>query len=171
MGDPHHTKTAYGSIPTQEEINGLRSEIQSAKAGGGSILLGGGSYLNVDQNNVMEPTIILEPPTRHPLWGGGEVCGPLVMIKVVDTIESAVEMSNGPRNLPPMLSCSIFSNHRETALALASEIRAVEVHIGGEASWASRRHPLEATVGHGIGGSRFARLAFSTPRCVVLNTP
>ncbi|ANB12121.1 aldehyde dehydrogenase (NAD(P)(+)) ALD5 [Sugiyamaella lignohabitans] len=123
VGDPNDEKTSIGPLVSEQALNGLLSQIESAKKHGATILAGGkrinrpGWYL--------EPTVITNIKPDNPLYRE-ETFGPVASFYIVDTEEEAIRLAN---DTSYGLGASIFSKDIAKAQEVAKQIDSGMVFI------------------------------------------
>ncbi|EHK19386.1 uncharacterized protein TRIVIDRAFT_193343 [Trichoderma virens Gv29-8] len=126
-GDPLNPKTNLGAIFSERGLLGLLSQIESAKAAGANVILGGkrsehpGFYL--------EPTILTNIAPENPI-AQQETFGPIAAIYGIDTEEQAIKLAN---STDYGLGASIIGADPLHAKKVAAQIEAGMVFIDSPA--------------------------------------
>ncbi|KAL6821522.1 Aldehyde/histidinol dehydrogenase [Trichoderma camerunense] len=126
-GDPLDPNTTLGAIFSERGLVGLLAQIETAKAAGANVILGGkrsqhpGFYL--------EPTILTNIAPENPL-AQQETFGPIAAIYGVDTEEQAIKLAN---STDYGLGASIIGADISHTKKVAAQIEAGMVFINGPA--------------------------------------
>ena len=130
VGDPADSFTTLGPLSSEQALNDLIKQIESAKDHGARVVLGGkrldrpGFYL--------EPTVITDISEDNPLYQE-EAFGPVAAVYVVENEEQAIKLANATRF---GLGSAIFSTNIAHAQALALKIDSGMVFINSPAYFA-----------------------------------
>ncbi|RFU31298.1 hypothetical protein B7463_g5040, partial [Scytalidium lignicola] len=122
-GDPTDESTTLGPLSSEGGLNDLLKQIESAKAHGAKVVVGGkrierpGFYL--------EPTIITDISHQNPLFLE-ETFGPVISYYVVDTEDEAISLANATKF---GLGSFIFGSDTKHAQEVAERIEAGVVFI------------------------------------------
>jgi len=122
-GDPADETTTIGPLVSKRALEGLLDQINTAKAHGARIVLGGrrierpGWYL--------EPTIITDISPENPLFQQ-ETFGPVASFYAVDTVEEAIELANATKF---GLGATVFGGDVAHAQEVASRVEAGMVWV------------------------------------------
>ena len=109
IGDPMNDGVLMGPLVSEKSVQNYFSAIETAKAEGGEVLVGGNTIPEKGANFV-EPTII-RMPQQTPLVCE-ETFAPILYIMSYDNIEEAIAIHN---DVPQGLSSAIFTNNLLTA--------------------------------------------------------
>jgi len=122
-GDPLNPQTLLGPVSSERALNGLLQQIESARAAGARIVLGGH---RVDRPGFyLEPTVITDIDAKNPLFSQ-ETFGPVASVYVVDDEDEAVALANAT---PFGLSSAVFSGDVNRARRIADRIDSGMVFI------------------------------------------
>jgi len=128
IGDPMQDGVLMGPLVSGRSVDTMMAAIETAKADGGEVLVGGGKLPELGDNFV-EPTII-KMQKQTPLVCD-ETFAPILYIMEYDTIEDAIAIHN---DVPQGLSSAIFTNNLRTSerfLSVAgSDCGIANVNIG-----------------------------------------
>ncbi|KIV78080.1 hypothetical protein PV11_09839 [Exophiala sideris] len=122
-GDPAEDSTNVGPVVSERALNGLLGQIETAKANGARIVLGGkriqrsGFYL--------EPTIITDITPENPLFQQ-ETFGPIASFYAVETEEEAIKLANATKF---GLGATVFGSDVAHAQEVASKIESGMVWV------------------------------------------
>jgi succinate-semialdehyde dehydrogenase / glutarate-semialdehyde dehydrogenase len=122
-GDPLNPQTLLGPVSSERALSGLLQQIESARAAGARIVLGG---RRVDRPGFyLEPTIIIDIDPKNPLFSQ-EAFGPVASVYVVDTEDEAVALANAT---PFGLGSAVFSGNVDHARQVADRLESGMVFI------------------------------------------
>jgi len=130
VGDPSDSSTTLGPLVSESALNHLLKQIETAKAHGARIVMGGkrisrpGFYI--------EPTIITDIAEDNPLFQE-ETFGPIAAFYVVDNEEQAIKLANATKF---GLGASVFGGDIAHAQAVAAKIDSGMVFINSAAYFA-----------------------------------
>ena len=128
IGDPMQDGVLMGPLVSGRSVDSMMSAIETAKADGGEVLVGGGKLPDLGANYV-QPTII-KMPKQTPLVCD-ETFAPILYIMEYETLEEAIAIHN---DVPQGLSSAIFTNNLRTSerfLSVAgSDCGIANVNIG-----------------------------------------
>ncbi|KAK4937825.1 hypothetical protein LTR10_021628 [Elasticomyces elasticus] len=122
-GDPAEDSTNVGPVVSERSLNGLLDQIETAKANGARIVLGGkriqrsGFYL--------EPTIITDITPENPLFQQ-ETFGPIASFYAVETEEEAIKLANATKF---GLGATVFGSDVAHAQEVASKMESGMVWV------------------------------------------
>jgi 1-pyrroline-5-carboxylate dehydrogenase len=96
VGNPLHRDVYLGPVINEDAVKTYERAIAQAKADGGKILTGGRRLTDGEfaHGYFVEPTIIDELPTSHPLFGE-ELFVPITVVGDVMTLDEAIDLANG----------------------------------------------------------------------------
>ncbi|MBX3072101.1 MAG: aldehyde dehydrogenase family protein [Thermomicrobiales bacterium] len=139
-GDPLADSTQVGPVISDEAVNRILGDIESAESEGAR-LLAGGSKLEGDgreRGNFVAPTLFgeMNPESR---FGQEEVFGPVLGITTVKDMDEALEIANSVRF---GLSASIFTSDLGKAMHFINGIDAGIVHVNAETPGAEPQVPF-----------------------------
>jgi len=122
-GDPFDSKTQVGPLVSEGALKGLLGQIESAKAAGARVVLGG---KQIDRPGFyLEPTIITDIAEDNPLFQE-ETFGPVASVYVVENEEEAIQLANATKF---GLGSAVFSTDIERAQKVARRIESGMVFI------------------------------------------
>jgi aldehyde dehydrogenase (NAD+) len=128
IGDPMQDNVLMGPLVSGRSVDNMMSAIETAKADGGEVLVGGGKLPELGENFV-QPTIIKMPQQTSLVCD--ETFAPILYIMEYNTIEEAIAIHN---DVPQGLSSAIFTNNLRTSerfLSVAgSDCGIANVNIG-----------------------------------------
>jgi L-aminoadipate-semialdehyde dehydrogenase len=128
IGDPMQDGVLMGPLVSGRSVDNMMAAIETAKADGGEVLVGGNKLPDIGDNFV-EPTII-KMPQQTPLVCD-ETFAPILYIMEYETLEEAITIHN---DVPQGLSSAIFTNNLRTSerfLSVAgSDCGIANVNIG-----------------------------------------
>jgi aldehyde dehydrogenase (NAD+) len=155
LGDLRDPQTAYGPLINQRALDKVQQHLDSALAGGGSLLTGG----RIEQGLVFQPTVVLDPDRQSTLWRE-ETFGPLAVLVEFDGLEQAIELAN---DSDYGLSAAVLTRNVQWGFRAARGIRAGAVHIGMHAFQSNAMAPVGGTGMSGIGrsGGRYSTEEFT----------
>ncbi|OQV10386.1 hypothetical protein CLAIMM_14396 isoform 5, partial [Cladophialophora immunda] len=130
VGDPADSSTAIGPLVSEQGLNNLLGQIESAKAYGARVVAGG---RRIDRPGFyVEPTIITDITEGNPLFQE-ETFGPVVSFYVVDNEEQAIKLANATKF---GLGASVFSVDIAHGQAVAKKIDSGMVSINAAGQFA-----------------------------------
>jgi len=128
IGDPMQDGVLMGPLVSERSVDAMMAAIETAKADGGEVLVGGGKLPDLGANYV-QPTIIKMPKQTSLVCD--ETFAPILYIMAYDTLEEAIAIHN---DVPQGLSSAIFTNNLQTSerfLSVAgSDCGIANVNIG-----------------------------------------
>lgn len=144
VGDPMQADTAMGPVSSEGALNTLLKQVSASVEKGATLITGG---KRIDRpGSFMEPTILTDLQSGMPAYDE-EVFGPVVCIIKFNTIEEAIYMAN---DTIYGLGASIYSEDKEKALSIASQVDAGMVYINKQVS-SSPELPFGGTKRSGYG--------------------
>ncbi|KER68457.1 succinate-semialdehyde dehydrogenase [Burkholderia cepacia] len=123
VGDPADPATTLGPVSSDNVLNGLLKQIESAKVAGATVVIGGsrigrpGFYL--------EPTILTDITAGNPVYTQ-ELFGPVLSFYVVESEEEAIAVANAT---PFGLGASVFTANLEHGKDVARRIESGMVYV------------------------------------------
>lgn len=128
IGDPMQDGVLMGPLVSERSVDSMMAAIETAKADGGEVLVGGGKLPSLGVNFV-QPTIIKMPKQTSLVCD--ETFAPILYIMAYETLEEAIAIHN---DVPQGLSSAIFTNNLRTSerfLSVAgSDCGIANVNIG-----------------------------------------
>lgn len=109
IGNPMQPGVLMGPLISTQAVEQMMAALQTAKAQGGEILIGGGR--RPDQGELFVEPAIVKMPSQTPLVCD-ETFAPILYLMEYDTLEQAIELHNG---VPQGLSSAIFTTNLLTA--------------------------------------------------------
>ena len=163
LGDLRDDKTRYGPLINRAALDKVLTHIESALAGGASLLTGGG----VERGLTLQPTIVLEPPRDSAIWRE-ESFGPLASVVAVDDLDEAIAVANDSEF---GLSAAVLTHNVQWGFRAAREIRAGSVHIGMHSFQSNALAPIGGYGMSGIGrsGGKYSTEEFTELKWVSLS--
>ncbi|OXY82605.1 aldehyde dehydrogenase family protein [Oceanimonas doudoroffii] len=119
-GDPSKPETVVGPVINQKQLQGLLQKIETAKAEGAEVLVGG-----EPQGNVLPPHVFGNVTADMDI-AKEEIFGPLVGIQVAQDEQHALELAN---QSDYGLSSAVFTGSLERGVRFAQGIHAGMTHI------------------------------------------
>jgi acyl-CoA reductase-like NAD-dependent aldehyde dehydrogenase len=114
VGDPLDPATDVGPLIDSGECARVKSWIDSAKAGGATVLVGG----EINPDGTLQPTIIDGGSDSDDVWKG-EAFGPLTVIRRFSKFSGAIELANASDY---GLQAGVFTSDIGTALEAARSL-------------------------------------------------
>jgi glyceraldehyde-3-phosphate dehydrogenase (NADP+) len=144
-GDPADPATTLAPVIDEREAGRVTAWIAEARAGGATVLRGGGR-----DRALVEPTVILDAPPTARVWRD-ELFGPAVSVRSFERAEEALAAANDTRF---GLAMSVCTRDVDRALRFAHGLRAGLVHVNPEvgATWRVDTMPWG-----GFGASGFGK--------------
>lgn len=105
IGNPLDDDTLMGPLVDERSVNNMMSAIETARAQGGEVLIGGNKLPDIGANYV-EPTII-KMPEQTPLVCD-ETFAPILYLMEYETLDEAIEIHN---DVPQGLSSAMFTTN------------------------------------------------------------
>jgi aldehyde dehydrogenase (NAD+) len=140
VGDPLADSTQVGPLISEEAVERVLGEVESAEQDGARLLAGGArlSSDNRERGYFMAPTLFgnVEPDSR---LGQEELFGPVLGVITAENLDQAIELANSVKY---GLSASIFTRDLGKALTFAHGIQAGIVHINSETPGAEPQVPF-----------------------------
>lgn len=128
IGDPMQDGVLMGPLVSGRSVDNMMAAIETAKADGGEVLVGGGKLPDLGDNFV-QPTII-KMPKQTPLVCD-ETFAPILYIMEYESLDEAIAIHN---DVPQGLSSAIFTNNLRTSerflSAAGSDCGIANVNIG-----------------------------------------
>ncbi|EXJ93214.1 hypothetical protein A1O3_01771 [Capronia epimyces CBS 606.96] len=144
VGDPADSSTSIGPLVSEEGLDTLLKQIESAKAHGARVVTGG---KRIDRPGFyVEPTVITDITEDNPLFQE-ETFGPVVSFYIVDNEEQAIKLANATKF---GLGASIFSRDTAHAQAVAKKIDSGMVSINATGQF-SAELPFGGVKNSGFG--------------------
>jgi acyl-CoA reductase-like NAD-dependent aldehyde dehydrogenase len=159
VGDPADEETDVGPVIDE----GARERILSwIRESGGEILTGG----DTTDEGLIRPTVIENPP-RDAKVSVEEIFGPVVTLTRVDSLDEAIELSNGTRY---GLQAGIFTANLQSALRAAQELEFGGVTVNEAPTFRADQMPYGGVKASGNTreGPRYAVRELTEERLVVI---
>jgi aminomuconate-semialdehyde/2-hydroxymuconate-6-semialdehyde dehydrogenase len=160
IGDPKDPATQLGPLASEEHYKKVRSYLEDAQSGVGTIATGG-----LGDGWVVRPTVVLDAPPTSRLVGE-EMFGPIVTIHPFDDETEAVRLAN---DTPYGLNAMVFTENLSKAHRVSAALKAGTVWVN---CFFIRdlRAPFGGVGDSGIGreGGTFSREFFTEPKAVVM---
>lgn len=143
-GDPLDPATTLAPVSSEGALNGLIQQIEAARAGGATVVLGGnridraGSYL--------EPTILVDVKPDNPVYRQ-EIFGPVLTFHVVPDEATAIAIAN---DVPFGLGGSVFTADLERGERVALAIESGMAFVNGP-TWSTPQMPFGGVKNSGYG--------------------
>ena len=124
VGDPMDPRTKVGAIATDEQFGKILELVDSGRAEGADLLLGGGR-MDTDAGRFMEPTIFagVEPTMRI---AREEIFGPVLSVMTFKTAADAARIANSTTF---GLSAGVWTKDLDTAIGMSRAIRAGTIWV------------------------------------------
>jgi aldehyde dehydrogenase (NAD+) len=145
VGDPFDPATKIGPLVTARQRDIVEGYIESGRAQGAKVVVGGGRPPLLDRGWFVEPTVFdgVQPDMRI---AQEEIFGPVISVITYDDEDEAVRIAN---NSMYGLSGSIFTRDLEHGMDLARQLRTGTVELNG--SPAGYEAPMGGFKSSGIG--------------------
>lgn len=125
VGDPEDAGTNIGPLARRDILEGLSAQVAATRAAGATAVLGGE---RLDGPGFYYPPTLLTDVAPDSAAAIEELFGPAAALLIGDDERELVELANAS---PYGLGCSIFSEDRERAVAMAPEIDVGNVFVNG----------------------------------------
>ena len=130
VGDPTAEGTTMGPVVSEVQFNKIQGLLEAGVAEGAKVVTGGpGRPEGLDKGYFIRPTVFSEANNEMTI-AREEIFGPVLTMIPYDTEEEAIRVAN---DTPYGLAGYVQSGDIEHARAVASKIRAGNVHINGAA--------------------------------------
>lgn len=161
VGDPMQDDTFVGPLISAAETQRVSTWIEAARAGGATLLAGGGR-----EGQVLEPTVLADVSHDMQVMCD-EVFGPLVVIRTFDELDDAIDEAN---ETPYGLAAGIFTRDLDRALEAAGRLRMGSVHINETSSSRVDLMPYGGVKQSGLGreGPHWAVREMSEERLITI---
>jgi aminomuconate-semialdehyde/2-hydroxymuconate-6-semialdehyde dehydrogenase len=160
IGDPKDPATQLGPVASEEHYKKVRSYLEEAQSGVGTIVTGG-----LGDGWVIRPTVVLDVPLDSRLVCE-EMFGPIVTIHPFDDEAEAVRLAN---DTPYGLNAMVFTENLSRAHRVSAALQAGTVWVN---CFFIRdlRAPFGGVGDSGMGreGGNFSREFFTEPKAVVM---
>jgi len=144
LGDPTDASSQVGPVSSERAMNTLLDQIAQARAGGASILTGGGRPER--PGFFVQPTVITDVTPDNPIYRQ-ELFGPVACIYVVDSVDEAVRIAN---DTPYGLGGSVYGTDIDQAKSVAERIESGMVFVN-QATWTTAQLPFGGVKNSGFG--------------------
>lgn len=134
------SRSAVGPLIDEHSVQKVRGYVDSGKASGGKLVLGGNAPTGGDlaKGYFFEPTVLVGVPHDAPV-AQEEVFGPLLVVQEASNIDEALEYANGTRF---GLSVSLFTRDLNSALQYIQEIDCGMVRVNGDTTGVDPHAPF-----------------------------
>jgi alpha-ketoglutaric semialdehyde dehydrogenase len=123
LGDPADPDITVGPVIEEAARGRVLDAAESAVAGGGRVLTGGGT---LDRDGYfVQPTVVAGAPADHVL-ACDEVFGPIALVQRAPDVEAALALANGVRY---GLAAAVYTRDLGAALAVSSRLEAGLVKV------------------------------------------
>lgn len=162
LGDPNDPDTTLGPMISISEAGRVVDWIGEARSSGATIVRGGGRA-----GTLVEPTVILEPPTETRVWGD-ELFGPAVAVRTFEDDAEALAAANDTRY---GLAVGVFTADIDRALRFARSAKSGVVHINSGPLWRTDVMPYGGVADSGFGkeGVKYAMQEMTEQKLVVVH--
>jgi succinate-semialdehyde dehydrogenase/glutarate-semialdehyde dehydrogenase len=143
-GDPLDQATLVGPVSSERALEGLLWQIESARAGGATVLAGGRRINR--PGFFLEPTLLTDIAADNPVYGR-EIFGPVASLYVVNDESEAIRLAN---DTSYGLGAAIFTGDVDYGRALAEQIESGMVFIN-QMSWTGAELPFGGIKNSGFG--------------------
>jgi acyl-CoA reductase-like NAD-dependent aldehyde dehydrogenase len=159
VGDPADEETDVGPVIDADARERVLAWI---KESGGEILTGG----DTTEDGLIRPTVIANPP-RDAKVSCDEVFGPVVTLTRVESLDEAIELSNGTRY---GLQAGIFTGDIQSALRAAQELEFGGVTVNEAPTFRTDQMPYGGVKASGNTreGPKYAVRELTEERLVVI---
>ena len=139
-GDPLAEATQVGPVISEEAVNRILGDIESAEQEGAR-LIAGGARLTSDgrQDGYFVAPTLFDNVKSDSRFGQEELFGPVLGVMTVNDLDQAIEVANSVRF---GLSASIFTRDLGKAMAFINGIEAGIVHVNAETPGAEPQVPF-----------------------------
>jgi aldehyde dehydrogenase (NAD+) len=128
VGDPATEGTTMGPVVSEVQFSKIQGLIQAGIDEGAKVVAGGvGRPDGIDKGYFIKPTVFSRCNNEMTI-AREEIFGPVLVMIPYDTVEEAIRIAN---DTPYGLAGYIQGNSQEQARAVASRIRAGNIHING----------------------------------------
>lgn len=161
VGDPRLPETQVSALINPAATQRVVSWIDDAVARGARVLCGGRAH-----DRVIEPTVLLDVPDDVDAWSS-EVFGPVVCVRSVPDVRSAIDMVNASRF---GLQASIFTSSLGNTFLAIEELEVGGVVVNEVPGYRSDTMPYGGVKDSGTGreGPRFAVEEFTVTRMAII---
>ena len=146
VGDPMNEVTDIGPLVSKRQLELLEEQIKDAVNKGVKVVIGGKRPQGLSGGAFYEPTILTNISKKMKVWNE-EVFGPILPVVSFDTEEEAIRMANDTQY---GLGSYIYTNNKDTALRVASQIDAGMVSVNNN-SYLQPCSPFGGYKDSGIG--------------------
>lgn len=126
-GDPSSETQIMGALINARQRDRVLSYIETGKAEGARLLLGGGAPSQLQKGYYVEPTVFVDV-TNDMTIAREEIFGPVLAVIAYDSEDDAVRIAN---DSDYGLSAAVWSADEQRALRVARRIRSGTVNING----------------------------------------
>lgn len=128
VGDPAEETTTMGPVVSEVQFTKIQGLIEAGINEGAKVVVGGtGLPDGIDKGYYIKPTVFSEGNNEMTI-AREEIFGPVLLMIPYDTEEEAVRIAN---DTPYGLAGYVQGNDPESTRAIASKIRAGNIHING----------------------------------------
>lgn len=166
VGDPTQPDTDIGPLAFDAHRNRVLDHIETARADGAEIAVGGGTSAGFDVGYYVDPTVIVGVE-RHMAIARDEVFGPVAAVLSFEDRDEVIDAINA---LPLGLTANIWTANTADAMETARRVHAGLVWVNG-----SGKKPLGVPFGgykdSGLGreGSIDELLSYTRTKSIVMN--
>lgn len=144
VGDPMDPETSLGPLSSENAVEGLVKQIQSARDGGATLVLGGN---RIDRPGFyLEATILTDISPENPVYLQ-ELFGPVISFYVVDSEAEAIQLANV---VPYGLGGSVFTADLERGEKIALQIESGMAFVN-HPTWTAPELPFGGVKNSGYG--------------------
>jgi acyl-CoA reductase-like NAD-dependent aldehyde dehydrogenase len=163
VGDPREESTQVSSLINDASTSRVLAWISAAERFGSRVLTGGNL-----SGSCIAPTVLADVPDGVDIWDE-EVFGPVVCIRRVPDLETAIDMVNASRF---GLHASIFTSSIANAFRCIDELEVGGVVVHEVPGYRSDTMPYGGVKDSGIGreGPRFAIEEFTVTRMAIIRS-
>lgn len=160
-GDPRDPATSVSALIDARSTARVQGWLDDAVAAGGQVVAGGDV-----QDGILTPTVIVDPPDDQSVWAE-EIFGPVVAIRSVPDLDSAIEVVNASRY---GLHASVFTSSLSTAFDMVDRLEVGGVVVNEVPGFRSDVMPYGGIKDSGIGreGPRFAIEELTVTRMIII---
>lgn len=159
LGDPLDENTDVGPLISEDDAERIEDWIESAKADGATVELGGGR-----DGALVEPTVV-DGASQDMDVVCREAFAPVVAVQTYETLSEAIELAD---DTPYGLQAGIFTESHQTGLTAAMNIECGGVMINDIPTFRADQQPYGGSKASGLGreGPKYAIEELSEERVI-----
>ncbi|SET73703.1 aldehyde dehydrogenase (NAD+) [Oceanobacillus limi] len=158
-GDPADPETAVGPLINSSEVERIQKEIETSKAKGAKVVIGGQA-----EGNVLHPTILSDVTNDMPV-AQNEMFGPVSSVIKAEDEQDAIRIAN---DSPYGLSGAVFSKDLNHGVKVAKQIETGMIHVNDQSVNEEAHVAFGGEKGSGVGrfGGEWAIEKFTTVKWI-----